>query len=103
MRNAYWFVFNALARLFGVVAILVGGIFIWWGLSLLLNRGATLDVDGIPSHDLWTKSLPLVAGAVAAMLGIMVLKAKRFRPDLGDAAFSHSDGFRRTPHDTKKT
>ena len=87
-QRIYWQVFNILGRFVGAGFTLVGGVFVLWGVSLLLDRNATFSVDGIQSSDPWTKSVVLAAGLGVVVLGIMLLKSKRYRPDLGDSPFS---------------
>lgn len=93
MRRAHklhWQIVNIGARVVGVGFILCGVIFSVWGISLLLDRKATIGVDGIPTCDPWTKATMLIAGLVVFVLGILLVSARRYRPDLGDSAFTAS-------------
>lgn len=89
-QKIFWQVFNAMARVAGVGFTIVGGIFALWGLSLLLDSKATIDVDGVPTTDPWEKALLLIVGLVVCALGILTFLARRYRPDLGDSAFTTS-------------
>jgi uncharacterized membrane protein YuzA (DUF378 family) len=80
LRNIHAAALNLLARVFGVMAIIVGVVFTIWGLSLLLDRKATIDVEGVPSGDPWEKAIVLVVGLVAGVIGILVFKARSYRP-----------------------
>jgi hypothetical protein len=61
-----------------------GIVFIIWGVSLVLNSNATLDVNGVPSKDPWIKSIVLIVGLVVGVLGVLLLIARPYRPDLRD-------------------
>ena len=87
-RKTYWQLFNFGGRVVGVGFILVGGIFTLWGVSLVLDPKATIDVNGVPSNDPWIKAIVLIVGVVICVLGVLSLIARRFRPDLGDRPFS---------------
>src|SRR5262249_41623543 len=58
-RKAHAASLNFLARVFGVIAILCGAVLTIWGLSLVLHRNATVDVDRVPTIDPWTKAIVL--------------------------------------------
>lgn len=87
-QRVYWWTFNAFVRFVGACFALVGGVFVLWGLKLVLDQKTTLDVGGVPTADPWIKGLVLVAGVVVGLLGLLLLKAKRYRPDPGDAPFT---------------
>src|SRR5664280_2532155 len=84
----HWLIVNGCVRVFGVGAIVAGVVFTAWSSWLLLHRDATIGVNGVPSNDPWDKATILIAGLVVLVLGILVLKARRYRPDLGDSASS---------------
>ena len=69
---------NFFARVFGVLAIIAGVVFTVWGLSLVLNPKATIDLGGVPSSDPWIKTGILVVGLVIVTIGILMLKAKPY-------------------------
>ena len=71
---------NAVARVFGVMAIIVGVGFTIWGLSLVLDPKATFNVEGVPSSDPWIKAHVLVVGLVAVAMGVLTLLARPYRP-----------------------
>ena len=66
-RKTYWQLFNILGRIVGVLFVLVGGISFIHGLT---SAGALIAVVGL----------------VVAVLGILLVFAKPFRPDLRDSA-----------------
>jgi hypothetical protein len=51
-----------------------------WGLSLVLDDKATIDVDGVPSSDPWEKAIVLVVGLMAVVTGILVFRARPYHP-----------------------
>jgi uncharacterized YccA/Bax inhibitor family protein len=71
---------HTLARIFGVGAVVVGGVFAIWGLTLVLDHNTTIDVNGVPSSDPWIKASVLVVGLVFLVIGILTLKAKPYQP-----------------------
>jgi uncharacterized membrane protein len=80
LRKIHAAAFNFLARAFGVMAIIVGVVFTFWGLSLVLDSKATIDVNGVPSSDPWIKASVLVIGVVAVVIGVLMLKARSYQP-----------------------
>jgi uncharacterized membrane protein len=80
LRKIHAAAFNFLARAFGVMAIIVGVVFTFWGLSLVLDSKATIDVNGVPSSDPWIKASVLVIGVVAVVIGVLMLKARPYQP-----------------------
>jgi uncharacterized membrane protein len=80
LRKIHAATFNTLARAFGVMAIIVGAVFSVWGLSLVLDHNATIDVNGVPSSDPWIKASVLIIGLVAVVIGILMLLARSYRP-----------------------
>jgi len=81
LRKIHAAVLNILARIFGVLSIIVGVIFTIWGLALVLNKNSTIGVNGVPSSDPWEKAMVLVVGVVSVVLGVLVLMARPYRPD----------------------
>jgi uncharacterized membrane protein len=80
LRKIHAAAFNFLGRAFGVMAIINGLVFTIWGLSLVLDHRATIDVDGVPSSDPWTKASVLIIGLVAIVIGVLMLKARPYQP-----------------------
>ena len=89
-EKRHWQAFNIGGRAFGCGLIIVGALFSFWGLSLLLDSKATIDVDGVPTTDPWIKAMLLIMGLGGFVLGLLMIFARRFRPDLGDPAFTDS-------------
>jgi hypothetical protein len=80
LRKLHATALNTLARIFGVGAILVGGVFTMWGLALVLDHNATIDVNGMPSNDPWIKAMLSVVGLVGLAMGVLMLKTKPYQP-----------------------
>ncbi len=76
------------------MAIIVGVVFTIWGLSLVLDPKATIDVNGVPSSDPWEKTGVLIMGLVVAVLGILVLKALPYRPRECEFAYGSLENHR---------
>ena len=81
LRKLHVAALNTLARIFGVGAVFVGGVFAIWGLVLVLDHNAMIDVNGVPSSDPWIKASVLVVGLVGVVIGILMLKAKPYKPE----------------------
>jgi hypothetical protein len=86
--SKFWVLFNTLCRIGGAGFLINGTVFAVWGLSLVLNPKSTMMVNGIPTRDPWAKCIMLVMGMIVGLLGLLLLVSKRYRPDLGDRAFS---------------
>jgi hypothetical protein len=69
LKSAYWKTFNALARVVGAGFMVVGSI---------------VAVFGIGSRD----GLTVVVALVVVPLGVLLVRARPYRPDLGEAPFS---------------
>lgn len=80
LRKIHAAAFNILARIFGVMAIIVGAVFTIWGLTLVLDKNSTIGVNGVPSSDPWEKAPVLVIGIMVFALGFLVLMARPYRP-----------------------
>ena len=83
----HWRVFNIGCRLFGLLAMLNGTIFTIWGIALLLSPQSTIDVEGVPTAALGPKLGMLAIGLLTLVLGVMVVRARTYRPDLGDVSW----------------
>lgn len=80
LRKIHTTAVNTLARAFGVMAIIAGAVFTIWGLSLVLDHNATIDVNGVPISDPWIKAIVLVVGLVAVVIGVLMLMARSYQP-----------------------
>jgi hypothetical protein len=78
----FWFLFNIAVRLVGVGFVAVGAYGAHWGWLLVHDPKATITVDSGPSSDPWLKGMILVVGLVACVLGVLLVFAKSYRPDL---------------------
>jgi hypothetical protein len=83
----HWRVFNVGRRLTGLMAILNGAIFAIWGGSLLLRPQSTMDVQGMPTAAIGPKLGMMVVGILAVVLGVLLVRVRTYRPDLGDASW----------------
>ncbi len=70
-----------MARVVGAAFVFGGAIFSFWGLSLVLNSHATINVNGVSTNDPWEKGIVLVAGLVVCVLGVLLLIARPLQPD----------------------
>jgi hypothetical protein len=89
-EKRHWQTVNIGARVVGGAFIFGGMVFSIWGFSILLDSKATIDVDRVPTTDPWTKAIVLIVGLVFLVLGLLLVFARRFGPDLGDSAFTDS-------------
>jgi hypothetical protein len=89
-QRRHWQMFNASARIVGCSFIFVGVIFSFSGILLLLDSKASIGVNGTPTTDPWTKAIELIAGLVFFALGLLLVLARRYRPDLDDSALTNS-------------
>jgi hypothetical protein len=69
------------------MAIFNGVIFAVWGVSLLLRTGSTIDVQGVPTTALGPKIEMTLVGILAVVLGLLLVRARTYRPDLGDVSW----------------
>jgi hypothetical protein len=83
--TTYWRGYNVLVRVLGLLALLSGATFVVWGGVRLLQLGS-LHTETAPAWVL------LAVGLLAATLGVALLRAPSYRPDLGDASW-HFDPF----------
>src|SRR5437899_9310266 len=79
-RKIHAALLNAGARVFGVMAIIVGVVFSIWGLSAVLDPKATFEVDGVPSSDPWMKASVLLVGLVSVAIGVLTVRARPYQP-----------------------
>ena len=76
----YWRVFNVLVRALGLVALVSGAVFTVMGVLRILQLGL-LRSEGSPPL------IILLVGLIVAWLGVSILRAPTYRPDLGDASW----------------
>ena len=77
-HRTHWQIFNIGARIVGVCFTLAGFVISVFGIIQLL------DVNAVPTSELWMKATNLIVGLVIFSLGILLVLARRYRPDLGD-------------------
>ena len=75
-QSTYSKALDAFGTFVGYCFILVGAGFSLWGVGLLIDRSATVGVEGRPSTDAGIKALVMVAGLVVAFLGILLVRAR---------------------------
>jgi hypothetical protein len=73
-------VFNLLVRVLGLVALVSGAVFTVLGVLRILQLGL-LRTEGSPPLVI------LLVGLLVAVLGLAILRAPIYRPDLGDASW----------------
>ena len=83
----HWRAFNILLRGLGLMAMLVGTVFTLWGAVLLAQRQATVEWEGELTAATGPKVIILLVGLGTLALAIALLRARPFRPDLGDASW----------------
>ena len=90
-ETAHWRTFNRFVRVFGLLALFVGGCLVWGSIAIWWDgRLKTLRADA-PSR---TDDLALfIAGIVAIVIGVSLLRARPYRPDLGDSAFGRPTAY----------
>ena len=86
----YWRVFNILVRTLGLVAVVGGAVFTVLGVMRILQLGL-LQTEGSPPLVL------LIIGLVVAWLGVAILRAPTYRPDLGDVSWRFDPPGAKTP------
>jgi uncharacterized protein YjeT (DUF2065 family) len=75
-------------RIFAVMAIINGAVFLIWGISLLANPDATINWDDMVTKNSWPKAQIAIIGFMAIAVGILLLLVRPFRPDLGQYPWS---------------
>ena len=73
-------VFNFVVRLSDIIAIPLGLAVALWGIWLLVNREATIDVNGVPTADIAPKIIMIAGGAFFSISGVHILRAKPYWP-----------------------
>lgn len=83
----HWSVFNVLVRLFGIMSTITSLVFIGWSAVFALYPEKTTDVS---DAGFGAAPLFLTGGLVCTVVAIVLLRARPYRPDLGDSVW----GFR---------
>jgi nitrate reductase gamma subunit len=78
-QKNYWRFFNIVLRIIGAWFVFGGVVFFIWGISLILDPKATIEVNGVPTGSIWAKAMMLVVGIVAGVMGILLILARPFR------------------------
>ncbi len=84
----HWGALSVLAGITGFAFIFGGIVFSIWGISLVSDPKATLPVNGVPSSDPREKASVLIVGLVCCVLGVLLLKARRFFPGASGSPFT---------------
>lgn len=82
-----WRVYNITRRAVGVGMLCVGAVLATYTVRLLVDPGAVLLVNGIPTPDVAPRLVALVASLAAMGVGIVLLRLRPYRPDLGDISW----------------
>lgn len=82
-----WRVFNVFMRICGITAAFAGALLLAWDASLILVPTILrrFTVGGANPN---LQAPLLVAGVWFLILGLGILRARTYRPDLGDASYS---------------
>lgn len=90
-ETTHWRAFTRFIRILGLVALFVGGVFVWGSLTIAWNGTyQTLRADAPSRAD----AIGLfVAGVVAIAIGVLLVRVRPYRPDLGDAAFGRPSAY----------
>jgi len=78
---------NVLRRVFGIVATIIGVVFVVQAMVLVLRSQSTLDIGGVPTSELGPKLTILGGGVAVLIFGVLMLRAVVYRPDLGDTSW----------------
>jgi hypothetical protein len=79
-----WKLFNIVMRLAGLFTTLSGGVFLTWSVLLIVRAPIVVRVQGTLADP--NLAAPLLFAAVwFSILGVGILRAPTYRPDLGDA------------------
>lgn len=63
-------------RVVGWCFIVVGTGFSFWGVLLLLDRSASIGIEGQPSTDPGIKAVALASGLIVVFLGVLLARAR---------------------------
>jgi hypothetical protein len=85
-----WRSLNILQRLAGFGATATGALFGWWAVWYLLHPAAPLPAD-VPRDPRPGRFAVLAFAVVLLALGAVLLRARPYRPDLGDSLASGHD------------
>lgn len=78
--TTYWRVFNFLVRRVMAVAFVIGGVILTCTSVPAIFPGATINVDGVPSDDLFFRWAAVVLPMLVATLGVALYRVKPFSP-----------------------
>ena len=90
-ETAHWRTFNRFVRVCGLLALLVGGALLWGSIAIWWDgKFQTVRADAPSRSD----DLALfVGGIVAIAIGVLLVRARPYRADLGDAAFGRPPAY----------
>ena len=80
----HWRLFTILLRTTGIVFTFGGLVLVGWSIHLVVNPEASYSVNELESFDKGSRWTLLVMALVQTILGVALLLARSFRPDLGD-------------------
>lgn len=78
---------NVAWRILGLWAVLCGTGFAAWAGWLLTHPHSPMDVNASPATAVGTGLVMLLAAAIGIGLGVLLLRARTYRPDLGDVLY----------------
>ena len=82
-----WRIVNILRRLLGLAALVIGAVFSVWAIALVLRSQSTLAIGGVLTTDIEPKLTIFGGGVVVLGFGVLMLRARAYRPDLGDVSW----------------
>lgn len=88
----HWRQFNRMNRIFGLLLVLFGFVFLAWGFYFVLNPDSPIDRGG-------SVITYFAIGGFTLSLGVAFVRVKAFRPDLGDSYF----GWLRDVHNANRS
>jgi hypothetical protein len=80
----HWRRVTKFSRVIGVWFILGGSFFAVWGIHLALHLGVPFAGNGVEDHHLQPRLTMAAMGTLLALLGVGLVSARAYRPDLGD-------------------
>jgi hypothetical protein len=86
-QSVHWSAFNVFIRMFALLAMLVSLTFLAWSIVLFRDPIAAGSVQTV---GISPGLLFLTGGLLSAAVGVFLLRAKPYRPDLGDSTWSLS-------------
>jgi hypothetical protein len=81
----HWRIYNVLRRIFGIGALMNGTILALWNLLSLANARWATELAGEPPPSTWTLVGAVCMSVAFVGLGLVIVRSRTYRPDLGDS------------------